>query len=210
MAANDPVALPPAAPDVPYSDSPRLLDRVRMALRTRHYSHKTEKAYVGWIRRFILFHGKRHPREMGGVEVGSGPRLLECARLRVKDVDFARRQLTVRAGKGDKDRVTTLPTIIAADLTCHLETAKRQHEHDLAHGAGWVALPWALTRKYPNAGREWAWQWVFPATRFYVDRETGQRRRHPPRLTPNGVRTFPTTGEVGAGASLRETRYSTD
>jgi site-specific recombinase XerD len=69
MAANDPVALPPAGPDVPYSDSPRLLDRVRMALRTRHYSHKTVKAYVGWIRRFILFHGKRHPREMGGVEV---------------------------------------------------------------------------------------------------------------------------------------------
>ena len=229
-----------------------------MALRTRHYSRKTEKAYVGWIRRFILFHGKRHPREMGAAEItrylsslatagrvaastqnqalsailflyrdvlgtdlpwldeivrarrptrlpvvltrdevravirqlhgpprlmailmyGSGLRLLECARLRVKDLDFARRQLIVRAGKGDKDRVTTLPAIIAADLTRHMETVKRQHEHDLAHGSGWVELPWALGRKYPNAGHEWAWQWVFPATRFYVDRETGQRRRH--------------------------------
>ena len=196
MMANDPAALSPAAPAAGGS---RLLDHVRMALRTRHYSRKTEKAYVGWIRRFILFHGKRHPREMGAAEItrylsslatagrvaastqnqalsailflyrdvlgtdlpwldeivrarrptrlpvvltrdevravirqlhgpprlmailmyGSGLRLLECARLRVKDLDFARRQLIVRAGKGDKDRVTTLPAIIAADLTRH-------------------------------------------------------------------------------------------
>jgi integron integrase len=118
------------------------------------------------------------PRLMAILMYGSGLRLLECARLRVKDVDFARRQLIVRAGKGDKDRVTTLPTIITADLSRHLDTIKRQHEHDAAHGAGWVELPWALARKYPNAGREWAWQWVFPATRFYVDRDTAQRRRH--------------------------------
>jgi integron integrase len=118
------------------------------------------------------------PRLMAILLHGSGLRLLECARLRVKDIDFTRRQVTVRAGKGDKDRTTTLPTIISADLTRHLESVKRQHERDLRHGAGWVELPWALSRKYPNAGREWPWQWVFPATRFYIDRTTGQRRRH--------------------------------
>jgi integron integrase len=252
------VASPPAQPGLPAGAAPRLLDRVRTALRTRHYSRKTEKTYVGWIRRFVLFHGRRHPSDMGATEVtrylsslatgghvaastqnqalsallflyrdvlgvdmpwlddvvrakrparlpivltrdevravirqlhgvprlmailmyGSGLRVLECARLRIKDVDFARRQITVRAGKGDKDRATTLPGIIGPDLTRHLEAVKRQHQVDLRQGAGWVELPWALARKYPNAGREWAWQWVFPATRFYVDRETGQRRRH--------------------------------
>ncbi|HXD96705.1 MAG TPA: integron integrase [Candidatus Acidoferrum sp.] len=252
------MASPPAQPGLPAGAAPRLLDRVRTALRTRHYSRKTEKTYVGWIRRFVLFHGRRHPSDMGATEVtrylsslateghvaastqnqalsallflyrdvlgvdmpwlddvvrakrparlpivltrdevravirqlhgvprlmailmyGSGLRVLECARLRIKDVDFARRQITVRAGKGDKDRATTLPGIIGPDLTRHLEAVKRQHQVDLRQGAGWVELPWALARKYPNAGREWAWQWVFPATRFYVDRETGQRRRH--------------------------------
>jgi integron integrase len=242
----------------PVAGAPRLLDQVREALRARHYSRKTEKAYVAWIRRFIFFHGKRHPRELGAAEVtrylrslattgcvaastqnqalsallflyrevlrvempwlddvvrarrptrlpvvltrdevraiirqlhgaprlmaillyGSGLRLLECARLRVKDLDFARRQITVRGGKGDKDRVTTLPTIVDVELRRHLEAAKRQHEADLRVGAGWVELPWALARKYPTAGREWPWQWVFPASRSYVDRETGQRRRH--------------------------------
>jgi integron integrase len=237
---------------------PRLLDRVRAAVRARHYSRRTEKAYVGWIRRFIVFHGRRHPGELGAPEVtqylsslattgqvaastqnqalsailflyrevlgqdmpwlddvvrarrptrlpvvltrdevraiirqlhgvprlmaillyGSGLRLLECARLRVKDVDFARRQITVRAGKGDKDRTTTLPTIIGVELARHLEAVKTQHALDLQRGAGWVELPWALARKYPNAGREWPWQWVFPATRYYTDRGTGQRRRH--------------------------------
>jgi integron integrase len=236
----------------------RLLDRVRDAVRARHYSRRTEKAYVAWIRRYILFHGKRHPSEMGAAELtqylsslavegnvaastqnqalsallflyravlhqdlpwlddvvrakrpvrlpvvltrdevravirqlrgtprlmaillyGSGLRLLECARLRVKDVDFGRHQIIVRAGKGDKDRTTTLPTIISVDLTRHLDIVKKQHDLDLRQGAGWVELPWALARKYPNAGREWAGQWVFPATRLYVDRETGQRRRH--------------------------------
>jgi integron integrase len=237
---------------------PRLLDRVRETIRARHYSRRTEKAYVAWIRRFILFHGKRHPLEMGGPEVtrfltslaveghvagstqnqalsallflyrevlaqelpwldeivrakrtarlpvvltrdevravihqlrgvhrlmaillyGAGLRLLEAARVRVKDVDFARHQIIVRGGKGDKDRATPLPEVVIADLAKHLEGVKRQHDADLRHGAGWVELPWALARKYPNAGREWAWQWVFPATRVYVDRETGHRRRH--------------------------------
>jgi integron integrase len=237
---------------------PRLLDRVREAVRTRHYSRRTEKAYVAWTRRFVLFHGKRHPLEMGGPEVakfltslaadrqvaastqnqalsallflyrevlaqdlpwlddvvrakrtvrlpvvltrdevravirqlrgthrfiaillyGAGLRLLEAVRLRVKDVDFAQNQITVRAGKGDKDRATPLPSIVIPELTAHLEAVKRQHERDVQHGAGWVELPWALARKYPNAGRKWAWQWVFPATRMYVARDTGQRRRH--------------------------------
>jgi integron integrase len=247
---REPGAEPPA--------KPRLLDRVRATIRARHYSRRTEKSYVAWIRRYILYHGKRHPAGMGATELtqylsslavhgnvaastqnqalsallflyrevlqqdvpwldaivrarrpvrlpvvltrdevravigqlrgtarlmailmyGSGLRLLECARLRVKDIDFVRKQIVVRAGKGDKDRVTPLPMIVAADLARHLEGVKQQHEHDLRQGAGWVELPWALARKYPHAGQEWAWQWVFPATRTYVDRETGQCRRH--------------------------------
>lgn len=237
---------------------PRLLDRVRMALRLRHYSRRTEKAYVAWIRRYILFHGKRHPAEMGAAELtrfltslavdgrvaastqnqalsallflyrevleldvpwldgvvrakrpvrlpvvltrqevaavlqplqgvprlmasllyGSGLRLLECCRLRAQDVDFAANQIIVRDAKGRKDRVTMLPTAIKADLARHLERVRAQHQRDLQAGAGWVELPTALARKYPNAGREWVWQWVFPATRMYRDRETGQLRRH--------------------------------
>jgi integron integrase len=247
---------PVAGPAIP--PKPRLLDRVRLALRARHGSRRTEKTYVAWIRRYILFHGKRHPAEMGAAEItqflsslavdrnvaastqnqalsallflyrnvleqelpwldgvvrakraarlpvvlnreevravlhdlhgpprlmaillyGAGLRLLECARLRVKDVDFAANQLLVRGCKGDRDRVTMLPGAVKADLARHLERVRSQHERDVQHGAGWVELPWALARKYPNAGREWAWQWVFPATRVYVDRLTGQRRRH--------------------------------
>jgi integron integrase len=109
---------------------------------------------------------------------GAGLRLLECARLRVQDIDIARNQIVVRAGKGNKDRLTMLPAAINADLMRHLESVRRQHQIDLETGAGWVELPWALAKKYPNAGREWPWQWVFPATRIYVDRLTGQRRRH--------------------------------
>ena len=237
---------------------PRLLDRVREAIRIRHYSRRTEKAYVHWIKRYIFFHGTRHPAEMGAPEVtafltslavhgkvaastqnqalsallflyrevlgvelpwlddivrakrplhlpvvltrdevravlqrldgaprlmalllyGAGLRLLECCRLRVKDVDFATNQIVIRDGKGRKDRVTMLPAAVKAALTVHLKGAHEQHQADLRHGAGWVELPGALLRKYPNAGREWGWQWVFPATRFYVERITGQRRRH--------------------------------
>jgi len=237
---------------------PRLLDRVRTALRSRHYSRRTEEAYVAWIRRYILFHGKRHPMEMGAPEItrflsflavdgkvaastqnqalsallflyrevleldvpwldglvrakrperlpvvltreevraviqrlegvprlmayllyGAGLRVLECCRLRVQDVDFATNQIVVRGGKGDKDRVTMLPVAVKRALARHLESVREQHQDDLKHGAGWVELPTALMRKYPNAGREWAWQWVFPATRIYFHRETRQRRRH--------------------------------
>jgi len=237
---------------------PRLLDRVRDAIRARHYSRSTEKTYVHWIKRYIFFHGKRHPAEMGAAEAsafltslavhdkvaastqnqalsallflyrvvlgielpwlddvvrarraqhlpvvltreevgavlrrldgmprlmslllyGSGLRLMECCRLRVKDVDFATSQIIVRDGKGGKDRVTMLPSSIKTALASHIERARRQHQADLQHGAGWVELPGALANKYPNAGRDWGWQWVFPATRGYVDRQTGQRRRH--------------------------------
>jgi integron integrase len=118
------------------------------------------------------------PRLMGVVLYGAGLRLLECARLRVKDVDFGRGQLTVRAGKGDRDRATVLPATARSALHTHLECVRRLHAADLRDGAGWVELPHALARKLPAAGREWPWQWVFPATRVYVDRDTGQRRRH--------------------------------
>ncbi len=255
-AFRGPLAVHEAGPPSP--PKPRLLDRVREAIRARHYSRRTEKTYVAWIRRYILFHGKRHPAEMGPVEItqflsclavkekvaastqnqalsallflyrevlqqdlpwldgvvrakrperlpvvltrdevravldrlhgvprvmalllyGAGLRLLECARLRIKDVDFASHQIVVRDGKGHKDRVTMLPAAVQAGLARHLEEARRQHERDVERGAGWVELPDALRRKYPNAGREWAWQWVFPATRIYVDRLTGERRRH--------------------------------
>ena len=235
----------------------RLLDRVRMAIRTRHYSPRTEKAYVSWIKRFIFFHDKRHPETMGEAEIsafvsylatvrkvsastqcqalsallflyrnvlrrdlnlmeitrakrpeqmplvlsydevhaildrmdgtpalmasllyGSGMRLLECCRLRVKDVEMERLALRIRAGKGAKDRVTMLPETLAGPLADHLKRVRRQHERDLSRGAGFVELPFALSEKYPNAAREWGWQWVFPATRHYLHRETGERRRH--------------------------------
>ena len=251
-----PSAVHEAGPPTP--PKPRLLDRVREAVRARHCSRRTEKTYVAWIRRYILFHGKRHPAQMGPVEItqflswlavkekvaastqnqalsallflyravleqdlpwldgvvrakrperlpvvltrgevravldrlhcvprlmglllyGAGLRLLECARLRIKDVDFASNQIVVRDGKGHKDRVTMLPAAVKAGLARHLDGVRRQHELDIERGAGWVELPDALRRKYPSAGREWAWQWVFPATRIYVDRLTGERRRH--------------------------------
>lgn len=247
----------PQPTDVP-PPPPRLLDRVRGVLRARHYSPRTEDAYVAWIRRFVLFHGKKHPdalgvpdvagylshlastcqvtastqnqafsailflyrevlgRELAGLDkvprarlperlpvvltrdeivavlgrmggtprlmaslmYGAGLRLLECCRLRVKDVDFARQELIVRDGKGRKDRVTVLPARLLPPLREHLERVQRQHLSDLEGCAGHVALPGALARKYPNANREWAWQWVFPATRVYTDTTTGERCRH--------------------------------
>ena len=237
---------------------PRLFPAVHDAMRVRHLSRRTEKAYVGWIRRYVLFHGTRHPAEMGAPEVstfltylatdanvaastqnqalsallflyrhvlgveldafdeivrakrprrlptvltkgevravlsriegipglmalllyGAGLRLLECARLRVQDLDFAGNQLRVRNGKGGKDRVTLLPSRAVRPLREQLERARELHDRDLAAGAGWVHMPYALDRKYPNAGREWRWQWVFPASRIHTDRESGRRRRH--------------------------------
>ena len=109
---------------------------------------------------------------------GAGLRLMECLRLRVKDIDFTSNQIVVRAGKGDKDRHTMLPAAVKESLFKHLDLVKRQHQRDLERRLGRVALPNALERKYPNAGREWAWQWVFPAPQHYTDRVTGEKRRH--------------------------------
>ncbi len=231
---------------------------MRQAIRTRHYSPRTEETYVGWIKRFIFFHNKRHPAEMAEAEIatflsslasdshvsastqnqalnallflyhevlgkdigyingvvrakrphrlpvvltrqevrsifgflagsdwimamllyGAGLRLMECLRLRVKDIDFTSNQIVVRAGKGNKDRHTMLPAAVKDPLAKHLDLIKRQHQRDLERGLGRVALPNALDRKYPNAGKEWGWQWVFPATSHYIDRVTGEKRRH--------------------------------
>jgi integron integrase len=118
------------------------------------------------------------PRLQAMILYGSGVRLLECCRLRVKDLDWDQNQLVVRAGKGDKDRYTTFPSAVREPLRVHLAAVERQHKEDLAMGLGRVELPNALARKYPNADREWGWQWVFPATSHYTDRETGQKRRH--------------------------------
>ena len=117
-------------------------------------------------------------RLMASLLYGSGLRLLECCRLRIKDVDFAAHQITVRQGKADKDRRTMLPGFVVTPLREHLRAVQEQHCRDRATGAGWVELPAALARKFKNAGHDWLWQWVFPATRQYVHPETGQRRRH--------------------------------
>jgi integron integrase len=115
---------------------------------------------------------------MAGLLYGSGLRLLECCRLRVQDVDFARHEIVVRDGKGGRDRRTMLPESVEPALAKHLDAVRAQHAHDLQFDCGWVELPHALARKYKNAAREWRWQWIFPATRHYCDRQTGQRRRH--------------------------------
>lgn len=239
-------------------DKPRLIDRVREEIRVRHYSLRTEKSYIQWIRRFILFHDKRHPLEMGEKEIsaylshlainrkvsastqnqalsailflyqkvldqpldwltdvvrakrprrlpvvlnrtevtallneirginaliaralyGTGMRQMECLRLRVKDLDFNYRQIHIRAGKGNKDRVTVLPDALVEPLARQIETAHTIHQRDLKEGFGETRLPYALARKYPNAGHEWGWQFVFPATRRSRDPYTSVIRRH--------------------------------
>jgi len=118
------------------------------------------------------------PRLMAILLYGGGLRLMECCRLRVKDIEFSRNEILIRAGKGDKDRHTMLPTAIKESLSRHIEAVRCQHQEDIEKGLGRVALPNALERKYPNAGREWPWQWVFPAPHHYTDRVTGEKRRH--------------------------------
>jgi integron integrase len=235
----------------------KLLDQVRDAIRLKHYSYRTEQAYVGWIKRYLYFHGVRHPSEMDASEVkaflthlavkeniaastqnqaisallflyrevlhqdlgpvdalrakrskrlptvltkeetlrligclsgthqlmakliyGSGMRLMECLRLRVKDLEFERRAIIVRDGKGAQDRVTVLPDSLIPLLQEHLQRVKALHEQDLAQGYGAVYLPDALARKYPNADREWGWQYVFPASSLSQDPRSGATRRH--------------------------------
>jgi len=236
----------------------KLLDQVREALRTKHYSHRTEQTYVDWIKRYIIFHKKQHPNNLGVEEIrefiahlaterkvaastqnqalssilflyrtvlqkeidllpeltnpsrpkrvpivlthaeavsiinamhgvprimvkilyGSGLRLMECMRLRVRDLDFENHQIIVRGGKGDDDRFTVLPDSVAADLKHILQDVKSIHQKDLRNGYGETALPNALNIKYKNAGKEWGWQYIFPASRLSVDPQTGTLRRH--------------------------------
>ncbi|MDD5389179.1 MAG: integron integrase [Gallionellaceae bacterium] len=241
------------------SRPPKLLEQLRDRIRVKHYSIRTEQAYVQWAKRYIFFHGMRHPAEMGRSEVesfltalavernvtastqnqalsallflyrevlkvdlpwlsdvirakkparlptvltqeearallkyvddplldliirllyGTGMRLLECLRLRVKDVEFSRNEIVVRDGKGGKDRVTMLPSSLSGRLKAHLVVVKAQHVADLALGKGEVWLPDALAVKYPNAPKEWAWQYVFPASGFSTDPRSGAVRRH--------------------------------
>jgi integron integrase len=173
----------------PVESRPRLLDAVRTALRTRQlawlgdlvHAKRPTRIPVVLTRdeaRAVLSCLSGPPYLVSAVLYGAGLRLLEALQLRVKDVDLARRELTVRRGKGQKDRRTVLPGILVGPMRDHLAAARAQHVEDLRRGAGFVALPDALARKYPSAPREWAWQWVFPATRTYVDRETGRTHRH--------------------------------
>ncbi|MDR3413799.1 MAG: integron integrase [Formivibrio sp.] len=245
---------------VPTAPAPRLLDQARDRLRLKHYSLRTEQAYLGWIKRYIIFHNKRHPAGMGKVEVeaflshlatdrnvaaatqgqgqalaailflyqevleqelpwldditrakrparlpsvlrqdevmdlirrvddpelslivrllyGTGMRLLECLRLRVKDVDLVRREIVVREGKGNKDRVTMVPQSLVDLLRARLAQRKLLHDDDLAQGRGEVWLPDALAAKYPNAGKQFGWQYVFPAAGFSADPRSGAVRR---------------------------------
>lgn len=237
---------------------PKLLEEASLVARLKHLSMRTEKAYLQHIKRFILFHDKRHPKEMGETEIrhylsdlavnkkvaastqnvafaallflyrevlkqklerigeverarlpsrlpvvftkqeaaailgnltgscylatalmyGAGMRLMECMRLRVKDLDFAYNQIHIRSGKGAKDRVTVFPTALKEPLRKHLLRVKLLHQHDLQEGCGQVMLPNALERKLPYAGREWAWQYVFPASKRSIDPRSGVERRH--------------------------------
>lgn len=236
----------------------RLFDRVRQIIQALHYSPRTEKTYIGWIKRFIFFHGKRHPIEMGEKEIneflsflaikknvtastqnqalcaivflyrhvlnrdiglldglirakrpgrlpvvltkaevrkvishlsgikkmivmimyGSGLRLMECLRLRIKDIDLLSNQIIIRDGKGNKDRITMLPEVVNAPLKEHLRRVWKIHQLDLKDGLGRVYLPYALSRKYPNASREWNWQYVFPASKRFRNPGTGEQGRH--------------------------------
>lgn len=128
--------------------------------------------------RAVFAHTHGVPGLMLQLLYGCGMRLLECCRLRVKDVDFGRREIIVREGKGDRDRRTMLPASLLAPLEAQLAAARALHRRDLSEGRGRVELPHAISRKYPNANREWGWQWVFPATRLYVAVESGETRRH--------------------------------
>lgn len=242
----------------PAPTPPKLLDQVRNKIRVKHYSIRTETQYLQWMKRFILFHGKRHPKDMGAAEVeaflshlavegnvsastqnqalsallflyrevlaielpwlddvvrakkpqrlpsvlnraevslvlermegtyslmarllyGTGMRLMECCRLRVKDIDFGQREILIRDGKGAKDRVTMLPETLISDLQAHLVKRRRLYEDDLNKGMAEVFLPDALERKYPNAPNEWAWQYVFSSGSYSIDPRSGRERRH--------------------------------
>lgn len=272
------------------SRPPRLLDEVRTVLRIKHYSIRTEQAYVQWIRRYIRFHKMRHPRELGAAELtaflsdlavrgqvaastqnqalqailflyrdvlrtalplienahrakrperlpvvltrqeikallaqlegtvwlmaaltyGAGLRLLECLRLRVKDLDFERAELIVRDGKGQKDRVTMLPREVVDPLRSHLARVRQLHDRDLADGYGRVYLPFALERKYPNANRDWGWQYIFPSARRSIDPRGGVERRHhaSPDVLQRAIRNAVRGAQIVKPASVHTLRHS--
>ena len=240
------------------TSKPKLLDRLREALRSRHYSRRTEQTYCHWVKRFIYFHNVRHPAQMAEPEInaylthlavkdkvsastqnqalsallflyryvlgrkvgdlgevirarkptripvvmtreevkavldlmqgdkwlmaslmyGAGLRLMECLRLRIQDVDFARNEILVRDGKGAKDRITMLPESLKTPLQDHLKKVKALHERDLGDGWGRVQMPTALDRKYPNAPADWRWQWVFPQENRWINPQTKEQGRH--------------------------------
>ncbi len=265
---------------------PKLLDQVRMEIRTRHYSRRTEETYVGWVKRFVRYHSNRHPLTMNSTHVrsflshlandrgvsastqkqalsavlflynavlekdigwvhgiarakgpkrlpvvlskrdvravltelegtnrlvgtllyGCGFRLLECLQLRVKDIDFERGQITVRAGKGDKDRTVMLPRTARRELERHLKRVRRRFEADLEDPGYRVTLPESLTRKLPSAGRDWAWQYVFPSSRMFPDDETGEPRRH--HTHPSSVQRAVTDAVRSSGITKRATCHT--
>ncbi len=267
-----------------------LLERVRECCRVRHYSLRTERAYVDWIRRFIVANGKRHPRDMGAAEVeaflsrlatkddvaastqnqalsallflyrevlgiqlpwmesvirakrprkiptvlsrtevarllalmdgqvalmasllyGTGMRLMECVRLRVQDVGFDRNEICVRNGKGGKDRRVPLPQRVRARLREQVERVRILHEQDMAAGGGEVFLPHALARKYPNAGHEFSWQYVFPSLRESKDPRSGKRRRHhvDEAVLQRAVKNARTKAGIDKPASCHTLRHS--
>lgn len=268
---------------------PGLIQRYREELQTRHYARRTVKTYEQWLRRFLRFHGMRHPWEMGSGEVnaflshlavneqvsastqnqalaallflyrnllereleldgvvrartrqrlpvvlseaqvravrqqlegepalvvgllyGSGLRLMEALRLRVKDLDVERRELTVRDGKGGKDRLTLLPMSLVPALQEHLLQVRSIHRNDLNAGWGRVLMPYALERKYPNASREWGWQWVFPQQKRWRDPETGHQGRHhlDPSVMQKAVKRAVAAAGVSKAASCHTFRHS--
>jgi len=263
----------------------KLLDQLSDAIRLKHYSLRTEETYLDWVRRYILFHNKRHPKDMGAPEIqaflvhlatglnlaastqnqalsailflyretlhieidpillsnakrperlptvlahteamrvinqltgthklmaqilyGSGLRLMECVRLRVKDIDFEYKAITVRDGKGEKDRVTPLPETIVPDLKRQIEKVRILHEEDLALNYGEVYLPYALEKKYPNAARELAWQYLFPAPKRSLDPRSNRERRH--HLDPSGLQRSVKESVKKAGIHKRATCHT--
>ena len=271
-------------------EKPKLLDQMREKIRFRHYSIRTEKAYIDWTKRYILFHNKKHPNAMGAPEIetflthlamdrkvasstqnqalsallflykevletelpwlnnvkrakkpeklpvvfskreigavmsnldgrywimaqllyGAGLRLMECVRLRVKDIDFDYKQVCVRDGKGKKDRVTMLPNIVEHPLGRQLDKVKNIHQRDLAEGFGEVYLPNGLERKYPKANREWGWQYVFPSGKRSVDPRSGKTRRHhkDEKSLQRAVKTAIKAAKVNKHGSCHSLRHS--
>jgi len=274
----------------PNADKPKLLDQMREALRSRHYSRRTEQTYCHWVKRYVHFHNVRHPAEMGEPEInaflthlavkekvssstqnqalsallflyrhvvgrevgdlgevirarkpkrlpvvmtrdevkavlsnltgdkrlmaslmyGAGLRLMECLRLRVQDIDFSRNEILVRDGKGAKDRITMLPESLKAPLQEHLKRVQAIHERDLADGWGRVLLPNALDRKYPNAPKEWRWQWVFPQENRWKNSKTGEEGRHhvDESLVQKAVRQAVTAAGLTKRATCHTFRHS--